>query len=116
MNHGCVTVTQRQSRKLNPTKTFFAHSVTDRVDLLGDRRRALELQMKIKRLLLREGLPAMWALDAAVHLDPNILETSIARLGAGADLHRLRHLPTSRCQRSSLRGADARELDTARDQ
>merc|ERR1719356_318631 len=75
------------------------HSIADRVDLLGDSRRALELQMQISRLLCGEGLPAMRALERAIELDPDILERSVARLGTGADLHRFRHLPSSpRCQ------------------
>merc|ERR1719277_727794 len=57
------------------------HSIADRVDLLGDRRRALELQMKLFRLLCGEGLPAMRALERAIQLDPDILQTSVARLG-----------------------------------
>merc|ERR1740123_1641951 len=75
------------------------HSVAARVDLLADSRRALELQMKLSRLLCVEGLPAMRALERAIHLDPDILDSSVARLGTGADLQRFRHLPNSpRCQ------------------
>merc|ERR1719188_261757 len=69
------------------------HSVADRVDLLGDGCRALELQMKLARLLRGEGLPAVRALERAVQLDPDVREASVARLGASADLHSLGHLP-----------------------
>merc|ERR1719277_2921763 len=106
MNHGCDAVAQRLSHELS-FQTLLPHSVADRVDLLRDCRRALELQMKLKRLLLGERLPAMRALVRAIQLDPDILETSIARLGAGTDLHRLRHLPTSRREPMFLSWLDA---------
>merc|ERR1719382_97101 len=65
----------------------FPLSVANRVDLLGDCRRALELQVEFKCFRVCECLPAMRALVRAVQLDPNVLETSIARHGFCTDLH-----------------------------
>merc|ERR1719278_1741979 len=83
---GCLQLLSRwacwSSRPPAPKKpNVLLHSIADRVDLLGDRRRALELQMKLFRLLCGEGLPAMRALERAIQLDPDILEASVARLG-----------------------------------
>merc|ERR1712086_246450 len=65
--------------------------VADRVDLLGDGRGTLKLQVELEGLVVREGLPAMRALELAIQLDPNVLECAISRHRLLADLHRLRH-------------------------
>ena len=68
-------------------------SVADWVDLFSDRRGALELQVQLERLVGLELLPAVRALKPAIQLNPDVLETSIARLGCTTDLKRLRHGP-----------------------
>merc|ERR1712039_699922 len=73
---------------LRPTPS---DSVANGVDLLGDRRGALELEVQLEGLVIVEHLPAVRALHLAVQLDPHVLESSIARDGLLADLHGLRH-------------------------
>merc|ERR1719215_2158844 len=90
-----------------PQKSVCSRSVADWVDMLGDCRRALKLQVKIKRPLIRECLPAVRALVRAVQLDPNVRDSSIAGLGGSTDLHRLRHLPTRTDQSRMQNSYDA---------
>merc|ERR1740138_1898477 len=82
-------VTDRRSERGHRTRT--RSLVTDRVDLLGDGRGALELQVELEGLVVREGLPAVRALELAVQLDPHVLERAVARHRLLADLQRLRH-------------------------
>merc|ERR1719413_303868 len=84
-----IQVTDRRSERSHQTRS--QSLVTDRVDLLGDGRGTLELQVELESLVVRESLPAMRALELAIQLDPNVLECAIARHRLLADLQRLRH-------------------------
>merc|ERR550525_1376336 len=64
-------------------------SVANGVDLLGDRCGALELEVKLEGFVIVEHLPAMRALHLTIQLDPDLLESSVARHSLLADLHRL---------------------------
>ena len=66
-------------------------SVANWVDLFRDRCGTLELQVQLERLVVVKLLSAVWAWKPALQLNPDVLETSIARLGCSADLKRLRH-------------------------
>jgi len=54
------------------------HSVADRVDLLGNCRRALELNVQLEGFVGLELLPAMWALELAIQLNADVGQTSVA--------------------------------------
>merc|ERR1712222_201557 len=75
----------------NPSEASLPSSVANRVDLLGDCRGALELQVQIERLLRVELLAAFWALERSGHLDAHVGNGAVTRLRGRRDLHGLGH-------------------------
>jgi len=53
-------------------------SVANRVDLLGNCRRALKLNVQLEGFVGLELLPAMWALELAIQLNADVGQTSVA--------------------------------------
>merc|ERR1740130_2292560 len=72
-----------------------------------------ELPVQLLCFLSVEVLTALWALEAACHLDPNILNAAISGHCCGTDLHGLWHLGKAKRVRSTLEGSGRAPLNKA---